>query len=224
MCIGNRSRRHRRHVLFRASKRRAEHSARRAAGRRWRASVDGTPIASDRRVTSFVRPDSDITVFQAAGRSTPGVHTDQVVRDLIDWGPCAEPFSTYGIHSFTSGTIDRLPVVPLDRTPPPIGTLSVGRSLWLDFSGVALRMRSVTTGRTPPLFDGFHGTHNPADSTGYTPDQEGLVKVGAPVSPESIPARYVINAGFTDPGLYPGAPVGAGTPPNPPYNDKVPTA
>ncbi|MFT7465159.1 MAG: hypothetical protein ACI9EF_003523, partial [Pseudohongiellaceae bacterium] len=118
-----------------------------------------------------------------------------------------------------TNTIDRLPVVPLDRTPPPFGTVSVGRSLWLDFAGASLRARSVTSGRTPPFFDGFHGTHNAADSSGFAPEVEGLVQLGAPVSPAAIPARYVVNAGFADPGLVPGSPVGSGSPPNPPYND-----
>jgi len=118
-----------------------------------------------------------------------------------------------------ANTIDRLPVVPLDRTPPPFGTVSVGRSLWLNFSGVGVRDRSPVSGRTPPFFSGFHGTHNAADSGGFAPEDEGLVQLGSAVSPASIPARYVVNAGFTDPGLFPGSPVGTGTPPNPPYND-----
>jgi hypothetical protein len=118
-----------------------------------------------------------------------------------------------------ANTVDRLPVVPLSTTPPPIGTLSVGRSVWLDFSGAALRARSLVSGRTPPFFEGFNGTHNVTDSSSFTAEQEGQVQLGAPVSPTSIPARYVVNAGFTDPGLNAGTPVGSGTPPNPPYND-----
>ncbi|RKY19077.1 MAG: hypothetical protein DRQ55_11595 [Planctomycetota bacterium] len=112
--------------------------------------------------------------------------------------------------------IDRLPVVPLHRTPPPIGTRSVGRSKWLDFSGAMLRPRSGS-GRTPPFFEAFHGTYN--DGVGAVPSGfEGLVGVGAPVD-LTTPAHYVLSAGFSDPGLFGGGNVGSGSPPNPPFND-----
>jgi hypothetical protein len=111
-------------------------------------------------------------------------------------------------------TIDRLPVVPIASTPLPIGNVSRGTSLWLDFSGVALRFRNAQ-GVPPPLFSGgINGTYNAKQGV-VPPDKEGNVITGSAVVGK--PAHYVAKTGsipFFDPGL---CVVGPG--PYPPYND-----
>ncbi|MFT7462157.1 MAG: hypothetical protein ACI9EF_000494 [Pseudohongiellaceae bacterium] len=117
-------------------------------------------------------------------------------------------------------TIDRLPLVHPSLTPPTIGSKSVGTSRWLNFQGMSLRPREGS-GRPPPFFEAFHGTFN-AEGGAFVepipPGSEGTVRVGAPV-PGNDPGHFVVNGGYDDPGLFPGQPVGVGTPPNPPFND-----
>jgi len=116
--------------------------------------------------------------------------------------------------------IDRLPLVHPSLTPPSIGSVSIGTSQWIDFQGMSLRARDGS-GRPPPFFEAFLGTFNEqggAFPLPIPPGSEGAVRVGAPV-PGNVPARFVIDAGFSDPGLYPGQGVGQGDPPNPPHND-----
>lgn len=107
-------------------------------------------------------------------------------------------------------TIDRLPVVPPSRTPPPFGSTSHGVSRWFDFHGVALRDRQALTGRTPPFFEPVNGTYNLAQ--GAVPaGKDGQVVLGGDVP--GVPARYVTKTGLLDPGLF-----GGGTS-DPPFND-----
>jgi hypothetical protein len=113
-------------------------------------------------------------------------------------------------------TVDRLPVVSPDITPPPFGTVSVGVSRWLDFHGVSLRTRSAQ-GRTPPFFAPVNGTYNAAAGV-VPPGKDGQVILAGDVPTK--PMKYVANAGFApvDPGLF-GNGVGNGDPPDPPFND-----
>jgi hypothetical protein len=125
-----------------------------------------------------------------------------------------DPFAEFA----RSSTIDRLPVVPIDKPPAAIGAVSQGTSKWLDFNGVALRARDAS-GLTPPLFLGIHGTYNALLGT-PPPGQEAQIVLGAPVSnpPGNTPAHLVENTGpFPfDPGLCPDAePTGS----SPPFND-----
>ncbi len=112
-----------------------------------------------------------------------------------------------------NNVIDRLPVVTPGITPPPFGSASRGTSRWLDFNGVAVRMRDAG-GVAPPFFDaGVNGTYNALLGV-VDPDLEG--RVIASVSVPGQPAAYQSNtpgAPF-DPGLF-----GGGSPPDPPYND-----
>jgi hypothetical protein len=110
-----------------------------------------------------------------------------------------------------SNLVDRLPVVPPSKTPPTFGTTSTGISRWLDFNGVATRMRDGS-GRPPPFFQPFHGTYNAAGDP-IPAGKEGEVITGAAVPGK--PAHYVENAGSTDTGLF-GEGVGSG---GVPYND-----
>ena len=114
--------------------------------------------------------------------------------------------------------IDRLPVVHPSLTPPPIGSVSHGTSAWIDFNGVALRTRDIT-GRAPPFFEGIHGTFNAGAGVLVPAGAEGRVRTAAIVPVGNIPAHYVVDAGISDPGLFPGSGVGEGLPPNPPFND-----
>jgi hypothetical protein len=111
-------------------------------------------------------------------------------------------------------TIDRLPVVSLAKTPPPLGTVSRGTSKWLDFNGAALRFRNAQ-GLAPPLFTGgINGTYNTKQGV-VPPGKDGQVITESPVLGK--PAHYVDNTGaipFFDPGL---CVVGPG--PYPPFND-----
>ena len=109
-------------------------------------------------------------------------------------------------------TIDRLPVVPLDKTPTTLSTVSRGTSLWLDFNGVALRVRN-SMGLAPPLFtDGFNGTFNPKQGV-VPPGKDGQVITGSVVLGK--PAHFVAKAGsIADPGLCV-----TGPGPYPPFND-----
>ncbi len=111
-------------------------------------------------------------------------------------------------------TIDRLPVVPVSKSPPPIGTVSRGTSLWLDFNGVALRFRN-SQGLAPPLFaSGINGTYN-AKLGVVPPSKDGQVITGSGVL--NKPAHHVTNTGaipFFDPGLCV-----AGPGPYPAFND-----
>jgi len=111
-------------------------------------------------------------------------------------------------------TIDRLPVVPFAKTPPPIGNVSRGTSLWLDFNGVALRFRN-SHGIAPPLFtSGINGTYNAKQGV-VPPSKDGQVITSGAVLGK--PAHFVAKTGlipFFDPGL---CVVGPG--PYPPFND-----
>jgi hypothetical protein len=106
--------------------------------------------------------------------------------------------------------VDRLPVVPQDRVPPPFGSVSRGTSIWMDFNGVTVRPRLA--GVTPPFFEPVHGTHNLAALGAVQPGQDAHVRVGGNVPGSTVPARYVLDAGFDEPGLGPG-------PDAPPFND-----
>ncbi|MGQ0553712.1 MAG: hypothetical protein ACT4PU_10890 [Planctomycetota bacterium] len=100
--------------------------------------------------------------------------------------------------------IDRLPVVPPSSVPPEFGAVSRGTSKWLDFNGVAMRLRN-SQGVAPPLFDGMHGTYNAL--LGVVPpglDGEVVVSGVVPQVPGTTPAHFVANTGpipFFDPGL-----------------------
>lgn len=111
-------------------------------------------------------------------------------------------------------TIDRLPVIRLDLTPPPVGTVSRGTSLWLDFGGVALRFRN-SQGIAPPLFTGgINGTYN-AKQGAVPVGKDGQVITGSAVLGK--PAHHVVKTGaipFFDPGLCLDGPG-----PYPPFND-----
>jgi len=106
--------------------------------------------------------------------------------------------------------VDRLPVIPQGRAPPPFGAVSRGTSIWMDFNGVTVRRRLA--GVTPPFFEPVQGTHNVAALGAVQPGQEARVRVGGAVPGAPIPARYVLDAGFDEPGLGPG-------PDAPPFND-----
>jgi hypothetical protein len=154
---------------------------------------------------------------------TPGVlydEADEIPLSIYLNEPDGTPFlvDVDGTEVFEpTNIIDRLPVVPLDRTPPPIGTRSIGRSQWIDYGGVTLRPRSAD-GRTPPFFEAFNGTYN--EGVGGVPaGQEGEVRTGAPVPFPNVFAHYVEATGAADPGLFGGGNVGDGVPPNPPFND-----
>jgi len=119
-----------------------------------------------------------------------------------------------GVEQFDPDNIvDRLPVVHPSKTPPEFGTVSRGTSKWLDFNGVALRLRDAS-GIAPPLFSpGFNGTYN--DLLGVPPPgKDGQIVTANPVP--GVPAHFVANTGFPpfDPGLC-----GNGAPPDPAYND-----
>lgn len=147
-----------------------------------------------------------LSIYLEEPDGTPFYATDEAGQPIIEDGlPVFEP----------SNLVDRLPVVPTAITPPPIGTNSLGRSEWLDFNGAALRPRSIVSGRTPPFFDAFRGTHNVG--IGPVPaGTDGRVKLGGAVPFPGIPGRYVVDA---EKGLVPGTPQGSGNPPNPPLND-----
>ncbi len=103
-----------------------------------------------------------------------------------------------------SNLVEKFPVVHPSLTPPPFGTLSTGTSEWLDFNGVALRMRDAT-GRPPPVFEAFHGTHNDSSGEATPVGKDSIVMTGATVVGK--PAHYVRNstsAGGS--GLLPGIP------------------
>jgi len=111
-----------------------------------------------------------------------------------------------------SALVDRLPVIHPSLTPPPISSSSRGTSRWMDFHGVAMRMRDAG-GRPPPFFAAVHGTFNAAH--GAVPDgADGRVVTGASVP--GVPLHYVVNTPVSpfDPGLF-----GGGSPPQPPFND-----
>ena len=101
-----------------------------------------------------------------------------------------------GVERFKdSNLIDRLPLVHPSKTPPEFGTVSRGTSRWLDFNGVALRLRD-DTGLAPPLFtDGVNGTYNAL--VGVPPGKDGQVVVEG----STKDAQFVKNAGFFDPGF-----------------------
>ncbi len=119
-----------------------------------------------------------------------------------------------GVERFRADNlIDRLPLVHPSKTPPEFGTVSRGTSRWVDFNGVALRLRDAG-GLAPPLFaDGLNGTYNAL--IGVPPaGKDGLVVLGSAVP--GVPAKFVANTGFPpfDPGLC-----GNGAPPDPAFND-----
>ncbi len=80
--------------------------------------------------------------------------------------------------------INRLPVVHPDLTPPPFGTTSVGVSRWLDFNGVAVRVRDGS-GRPPPFFEAVKGTYHASAGVPVPPGKEGQVIL----SSGSIPGK-----------------------------------
>jgi len=100
--------------------------------------------------------------------------------------------------------IDRLPIVPLGITPPPLAAVSQGMSEWLDFAGVVLRMRDAQ-GVPPPFFAAVNGTYNAASGP-VPPGLAGRV-VTSGDAPNNQPAQLVAGAGPLDPGLFgPGGP------------------
>ncbi|MFT7463809.1 MAG: hypothetical protein ACI9EF_002157, partial [Pseudohongiellaceae bacterium] len=129
----------------------------------------------------------------------------------------ADP-SGAGVAFEADNLIDRLPLIHPSLTASSFGTLSRGTSEWLDFTGAGLRQRSSVDGRSPPTFQALNGTYHGSSGDSFPAAADGRVKIGAAVAPSSIPAHFVVNAGFDDPGLFAGL-VGAGTPPNPPFND-----
>jgi hypothetical protein len=130
----------------------------------------------------------------------------------------ADPANPDPYGEFDPGNlIDRLPVVHPGKLSPPIGWVSRGTSQWLDFNGIALRMRNAQ-GLAPPFFEGIHGTYNALQGT-VPVGKDGQVIVGNPVPnvPGNTSAHYVANTGsipFFDPGLCSGQ--GSASPP---YND-----
>ena len=113
-----------------------------------------------------------------------------------------------------ANTVGRLPLVHPELLAAPFGSVSRGTSVWLDFAGATLRARAeapASAGRTPPFFAPFQGTYNAASAAPPSAGVDGQVVLGASVAPESIPARYVVNAGVDDPGLFGG--------PEVPFND-----
>ncbi|MCB9897479.1 MAG: hypothetical protein H6825_05705 [Planctomycetes bacterium] len=156
----------------------------------------------------------DPTTFKEIG-SPPGstyAPTDEIPLTVIPNEPDGTPhvIEVAGSLVFDPATIvDRLPVIPLGRAPPPFGQASHGVSRWLDFQGVRGRLRA-DDGRTPPFFRPLHGTYNPG--VGAVPSgKDGLVALGAKVP--TLPAHYVLNAPPFDPGLFGGGLA------DPPYND-----
>jgi hypothetical protein len=96
--------------------------------------------------------------------------------------------------------VDRLPVVHPSKAPPEFGTVSRGTSKWLDFNGVALRVRDAN-GIAPPLFsDGINGTFNALHGP-PPPGKDGQIMTGNPVP--GVPGKFVLNTGLppVDPGL-----------------------
>ena len=190
----------------------------------------GVPVVRDPEAVKMMKTYTgwDPTTFlelNAGPGLPPGttyLSSDPIPLSVYLHEPDGTPFTVMheGVEIFDPlNTVDRLPVVPLDRTPPPIGTKSRGRSQWIDFAGVALRPRNAVSGRTPPFFAGFHGTYNAGAGVPTPTGADGRVRVGAPVPFQNVPAKWVLNAGFDDPGLFPGLGLGQGTPPNPSYND-----
>jgi hypothetical protein len=107
--------------------------------------------------------------------------------------------------------IRRLPVVHPDLTSPSFGVVSRGTSRWLDYNGVALRMRDAE-GRPPPFFESFHGTFHGSQTKPVPTGKDGQVILDAKVAGK--PARYVFGAGLgPELGLY-GDPLS-----DPPFND-----
>jgi hypothetical protein len=80
--------------------------------------------------------------------------------------------------------IDRLPVIHPDKTPPSFGTTSVGVSRWLNFNGVATRLRDGS-GRPPPFFAAINGTYNASGGEVIPPGKDGQVVL----SPGGIPGK-----------------------------------
>jgi len=99
--------------------------------------------------------------------------------------------------------VDRLPVVSPGKTPPPIGTVSRGTSVWLDYAGAALRARKALVGTPPPFFAGMNGTYNALQ--GIVPaGKDSLVIAKVPINSQ---AHHVDNSGGVppfDPGLCAG--------------------
>lgn len=114
--------------------------------------------------------------------------------------------------------VDRLPLVHPEVTGAEFSSVSQGTSAWLDFHGATLRPRDLL-GRTAPFFAGALGTFNPSAGVSVPAGAAGLVRVGAKVPEPQVPARFVLDAGLADPGLFPGNEKGEGDPPNPPHND-----
>lgn len=147
--------------------------------------------------------------------STPGTtYKDQLIPFSIQLHePDGTPFKVQanGQEVFDpKQLIDRLPVIPPERVPPPFGATSRGVSSWLDFNGVTLRQRSA--GVTPPFFEPIQGTFNAGAVAAVPAGKEGRVRVGSPVPGVALASRFVVDAGFDDPGLTTG-------PTSPPFND-----
>ena len=98
-----------------------------------------------------------------------------------------------------SNLIDRLPVVPQGVAPVTFGTSSRATSTWIDFNGIALRMRDGD-GIPPPLFDAFHGTYNGLFEA-IPEGGEGQVKANGLLA-QSPEAKKVDNTVPLDPGLF----------------------
>lgn len=114
--------------------------------------------------------------------------------------------------------VHRLPLVHPLLAPSDLGSVSQGTSVWLPFSGATLRDRD-NLGRTPPFFAGINGTHNGSTGLLIPEGALGRVRLGGPVPGAGMHARFVLDAGADDPGLFAGDPVGAGTLENPAKND-----
>ncbi len=108
--------------------------------------------------------------------------------------------------------LERLPLIHPSLTPPPISSSSRGTSRWLDFHGVAMRMRNEA-GRPPPFFAPVHGTLL-ATNGAPSPEADGRVELASSVP--GLPLHYVANTPLSpfDPGLF-----GGGSPPDPAFND-----
>jgi hypothetical protein len=141
----------------------------------------------------------------------PGVlydPTDVIPFSVLVKEPDGTPLKKVvdGVEQFDPEMIvDRLPVVSPTKTPPPIGTVSRGTSVWLDYAGAALRARDALLGTPPPFFAGMNGTFNALQGL-VPPGKDSLVITGAVATPQ---AHYVDKSGGSfgtpfDPGLCAG--------------------
>ncbi len=154
----------------------------------------------------------------AAGQlpGTPHLATDDIPLSIHLNEPDGTPLMEVvdGVERFRADNIiDRLPLVHPSKTPPEFGTVSRGTSRWVDFNGVALRLRDAA-GLAPPLFpDGVNGTYNA--KVGVPAGKDGQVVLGAEV-PGDAPAKFLANI---PPLAAPLCDNAAGGLPDPPFND-----